>query len=278
MSQVLIVDKYRKYKSPNSSRKENRESAFNRVLLIVVLSLSLFLIGELVFHFVVAPRLRLRDIAIRSDVPLSKEEILEIAGADKDMFYYNVDTELIRDALERFPMVREAAVEKSFPDALNITLYGRKPLSMLFFTTPQGASIPVVIDDQGVVFEIGSALSEWDLPVITGIKFRRLEMGMQLPETVRPILQDLQRLRQEDPELFRLISELRLIPKSAGPPEVLLYPIHHPVRLRLAAGLDPAVLRNAVVVLDLLARQKMLEQLRELDMRTGEVVYRMEEE
>jgi cell division protein FtsQ len=68
------------------------------------------------------------------------------------------------------------------------------------------------------------------------------------------------------------------VPKPAGNLEILLYPIQFPVRLRLAGGLDPAVLRNAVVVLDLMAEQNVLMRVRELDMRTGEVVYRMEEE
>jgi cell division protein FtsQ len=175
-------------------------------------------------------------------------------------------------------MVRTATVEKSFPDRLNITLYGRVPLSILFFTAPQGSSIPMVVDDQGVVFEIGSSLSEWDLPVITGLEFKRLEVGTRLPERVQPVLQDLHSLRQEDPGVFRLISELRLIPKAAGNLEILVYPIQFPVRLRLSGELDPAVLRNAVVVLDLLREQDLLMRVRELDMRTGEVVYTMEEE
>lgn len=272
MSEALIFDKYGK------PRGGKRELLFNRFLLVLVMCLILFLVGELVFHFIVAPRLTVRNIVIRSDLPLSREEILSIAGTEENPFYYDIDTRLIGDALERLPMVRKAAVEKTFPDALHITLYGRIPLSIIFFTTPEGRSIPMVIDDQGVVFEIGSALSRWDLPVITGVEFKKLEVGTKLPEKVQPILQDLHRLRQEDPGLFRLISELRLIPRAAGDLDVLLYPVQFPVRLRLAGGLDPAVLRNAVVILDLLAKQELLIQVRELDMRTGEVVYRTEEE
>jgi cell division protein FtsQ len=209
---------------------------------------------------------------------LSSEQIISIAGADKGLFYYSLDTQLIREALERVPMVREAVVEKIFPDSLHITLYGRIPLSVLFFTTPEGNSVPVVVDRQGVVFQIGRSLSEWDLPVITGIEFKKLEVGITLPEKVQPILKDLDRLRTEDPGMFRLISELRLVPKASGDLEILLYPIQFPVRLRLAGSLDPAVLRNAVVVLDLLAGEDLLRRVSELDMRTGEVVYRMEEE
>ncbi len=276
MSEALAFDKYGK--RPGRSRRGNRELLFNRLLLALVLCLILFLAGELVFHFVVAPRLTVRNIVIRSDLSLSKEEILSIAGTEENAFFYEIDPTRIREALEQLPMVREAVVEKTFPDSLRITLYGRIPLSILFFTTPEGRSIPMVIDDQGVVFEVGGVLSEWDLPVITGVEFKSLQVGTRLPEVVQPILQDLHRLRREDPGMFRLISELRLVPKAGGNLEILLYPIQFPVRLRLAGALDPAVLRNAVVVLDLLAKQELLIQVRELDMRTGEVVYRIEEE
>jgi cell division protein FtsQ len=276
MSEVLIFDKYGK--RPRGSGRGNRELLFNRVLLLLVVCLIVFLIGELVFHFVVAPRLTVRNFVVRSDLPLSSEEILSISGADKDLFYYSIDTGHIKEALERVPMIREAVVEKTFPDSLHITLYGRLPLAILFFTTPEGSSIPMVVDGQGVVFQIGRSLSEWDLPVITGIEFKKLEVGTKLPEKVLPILEDLDRLQKEDPGMFRLISELRLVPKASGNLEILLYPIHFPVRLRLAGDLDPAVLRNAVVVLDLLEREGLLRKVSELDMRTGEVVYRMEED
>jgi len=277
MSEALIFDKYGKYKRSKISRKQIREPVFNRALVILVIALCLFLIGELVFHFVIAPRLIVRSITIKSNSSLGKEEILTVAGIEKSMYYYNLDTVEIRRNLEGLAQIREAVVEKVFPDALNITLYERVPLAIFFFTTPEGASIPLVIDDQGVVFQIGSGVSEWDLPVITGVKFRQLKVGMKLPEALRPILQDLRTLKNQEPDLFRLISELRLISKSTGVLDILLYPIQYPVRLRLSGGLDPAVMRNSFVILDLLAGQKALREVRELDMRTGEVVYRIEE-
>jgi len=277
MSEALIFDKYGKYKRSRTSRKQIRESVFNRALVILVIALCLILVGELVFHFIIAPRMTVRTVTIKSDSSLSKEEILAIAGIEESVYYYNLDTVQMVEDLEGLAQVREAVVEKVFPDALNITLYGRAPLAMFFFTTPEGASIPLVIDDQGVVFEIGSGVSEWDLPVITGVKFQQLRVGMKLPERVRPILQDLRTLQNQEPDLFRLISELRLISKSTGVLEILLYPIQYPVRLRLSAGLDPAAMRNALIILDLLAGQEALRRVRELDMRSGEVVYRMEE-
>jgi hypothetical protein len=54
-----------------------------------------------------------------------------------------------------------------------------------------------------------------------------------------------------------------------------LFTVSYPVRLRLGERLAPEALRSALVVLDLLKTQGLLARVRELDLRTGEVVYRI---
>ncbi len=278
MSEVLFIDKYGKYRGPRSSRSDRRESIVNRILHVVVAVLLLFLAGELVFHLLLVPRLTVRNITIRSDLVFSKEEVLAVAGIDKNVYYFNLDTAEIRRKVESLPAVREADVQKVFPDALIITLHGRTPLSVLFFTTPQGDSVPLVIDEQGVVFQIGSAVTSWDLPVITGVKFIQLRAGMKLPPALRPFLRDLKNLQAREPDLFRLISEVRPVSGGSGIEEILLYPVQHPVRLRLPTSLEPALLRNALLVLDLLAEQGLTDRVREIDLRSRDAVYRVEED
>jgi cell division protein FtsQ len=275
VSEALVFYKVR---DPKSSKKQRGGSVFNRILLLIVALLGLILVGQLVFHFILAPRLTVRNITIKSDLSLSKDEVLSVAGIEENLYYFSLDSEEIRKSLESLPMIREAAVRKVFPDSLSITLYGREALSMLLFTTPEGQSVPLVVDDQGVIFEIGSAVSSWDLPVLTGVKFKQLRVGMKLPEAVRPVLRDLRSLQIRNPDLFRLISEIRLISTASGVTELLLYPLQYPVRLRLPAELDPAALRTALVVLDLMAEQELANEVKELDFRTGEVVYRIEED
>jgi cell division protein FtsQ len=275
VSEALVFYKVR---DPKSSKKQRGGSAFNRILLLIVALLGLILVGQLVFHFILAPRLTVRNITIKSDLSLSKDEVLSVAGIEENLYYFSLDSEEIRKSLESLPMIREAVVRKVFPDSLSITLYGREALSMLLFTTPEGQSVPLVVDEQGVIFEIGSAVSSWDLPVITGVKFKQLRVGMKLPEAVRPVLRDLRSLQIRNPDLFRLISEIRLISSTSGVTELLLYPLQYPVRLRMAAELDPATLRTALVVLDLMDGQELANEVKELDFRTGEVVYRIEED
>ena len=169
-------------------------------------------------------------------------------------------------------------MEKHFPDSLEVVLTERQPLSMLLYDTPEGRSVPVVIDEEGVVFEIGQAVSDWNLPVLSGFAFRELAVGMRLPEQVRPLLSELGWLRQSEPELYALLSEIRVVSRTDDRLEILLFPVHRPVRIRMGGTLQPSVIRNALMVIDVFSDQGVLDRIRELDLRTGEVVYSVKED
>jgi len=257
------------------------ETVLNRLLWLVVLALALFLCGELLFHLWLAPRMLVKNISIHSDLPLSEAEILAIAGIEGSPYYFSLQEEQLRQRLAAVPAVRRVEVRKGFPDTLHLSLSGRRALSLLFCDTTSGgraASVPLAVDEEGVVFQMGPSVSDWDLPVISGVKFAAAEMGVRLPEDLRPVLQDLQGLRGSDPELFRLISELRLVSRSGSLREMVVYLVPYRVPLRMGPRLQPAAVRTAVVILDLLAKQGLSGRLRELDLRTGEIVYTLKED
>jgi cell division protein FtsQ len=260
------------------SKTPRSESVFTKLLWIVVALLALLLAGELVFQFFVAPRLVVRNVRIRTSLDISEEEVLAIAGIGGGEYFFRLDTEEVRRRLESYPLVRSAVVEKHFPDSLEVVLTERQPLSMLLYDTPEGRSVPVVIDEEGVVFEFGQAVSDWNLPVLSGFAFRELAVGMRLPEQVRPLLSELGWLRQSEPELYALLSEIRVVSRTDDRLEILLFPVHRPVRIRMGGTLQPSVIRNALMVIDVFSDQGVLDRIRELDLRTGEVVYSVKED
>ena len=136
----------------------------------------------------------------------------------------------------------------------------------------------MVIDEEGVVFEIGAAVSTWNLPVLAGVKFRDLTAGARLPEQLRPLLGELKALQDSEPGLYALISEVRVVSRTANRYELLMYPVHEPVRIRLGEALEPGAIRNALMVIDVFQRQGIVDRIQELDLRTGEVVYTMKED
>jgi cell division protein FtsQ len=263
-------------------RKSSRtEAVLSRLLWLAVVLLALFLVGELLFHLWLAPRLVVRNISIQSDLPYTQAEVLAVAGIQGTPYYFSLQEQELRRRLAALPAVRQVQVRKSFPDTLRITLVGRRALSLLFYDAPGGGrdgSVPLAVDEQGVVFQLASSVADWDLPVISGVKFASAEMGMRLPESLRPFLQDLLALRTAEPELFRLISEIRLVPGSGSIREIVVYPVPYGVRLRFGPRLQGAGLRTAVVILDLLDKQGLSGRLQELDLRTGEVVYTLKED
>lgn len=249
-----------------------------RLLAWLVAALGLLTAGLLVFHLVLTPRLLLRNVVLTSELALGQGEVLRLAGLEGAVEYFRVDPREVERRLAAFPPVESAVVAKVFPDTLRIFITARRPLAALLARDREGRALPLAIDRQGVVFQVGPELTVWDLPLLSGVEFAEVRAGLQLPPGLRPFLEDLERLVSEEPQLARLVSEIRLIPARGDRYELELFTVSHPVRLRLGERLSPESLRNALVVLDLLARQGLLPRVRELDLRTGEVVYRVREE
>ncbi len=259
--------------SPKTSRTE---LILNRILWSVIILLILFFIAEIIFHFIISPQLVIKNIIVKSNIPLSEEEILSIAGIGENEYYFSLNPEKILSNLEAYPLIHSAVVEKVFPDTLNMTIFGRKPL-MMALTGAEGRSIPMVLDEEGVIFQISKSITDWDLPVISGLEFKDIRSGMELPEMLKPLLLSLKKIRKDTPDLFRLISEVRIIPKSNTSYELLLYPITYSIKVRFGRSITGSGLKNAVIILDLIEKQGLSDDVEELDLRTGELVYRIKE-
>lgn len=258
------------------SRRKGAEQLLNKLLWLIIALLFLFLAADLLFHYIIAPKLRIRNVIVKSDIPLSRQEVLSMAGIDGKEDYFSLKGDVIRNNLEAYPLVREARVEKVFPDTLRLDLRGRKALFIALADTGKG-SFPVAIDEEGVIFQSGSSIKEWNLPLISGLKFNELEPGATLPRMLDSFLTEVTQIRAAYPDIFRLISEIQIVPLSPVSFELLLYPLSFTVRVRLAASIDGPVLKNALLVLDMLQREGISEKVKEIDFRTGEVVYRIKE-
>jgi cell division protein FtsQ len=262
-------------------RGDGRTStAAGRLLAILVAVLAVILAGELAFHLLLVPRLTLRNVILRSDLGLTREEVLALAGLQDGALYFGVDPAEVRRRLEACPAVARAEVRKVFPDTLHIALQGRRALALLLFQGREGGTLPLAVDRDGVVFQVGGKLPDRDLPLLSGVELvgEEVHAGLRLPEGIKPLLEDLDRLAREAPELARLVSEVRLVPLTQERFELLLYPVAYRIRLRFGGRLEAASFRSALVILDLLERQNLQGRVEELDLRARDAVYRIEEE
>jgi cell division protein FtsQ len=253
------------------------EERARRIFRVIVLFLAAILLLEVAFHLLVAPQMVIRsiDIRARESFPMSNSEIIEAAGIQGRPYFFSVSAEEMEERLLQVPLIREAKVSKSFPDTVTIAVRSRQPIGMLMVKGERGMQ-QALVDSEGVVFRVGGGEVP-DLPVFSGIEIPRAAAGMQLPEQIRGFLADLDRLRSEASSLYRLISEVKFVKKGESDFEVLLYPAHYRVRVRLGPTLDTHTLKYIMLVLDVISGRGM-EEVTEVDFRTDDVVYRVGEE
>ncbi len=246
------------------------------LLVCLTAACALFLLAR----YAALPLLTIRHVVFQSDVALSEDELLSISGLQGTTYWHTLATDAIRKRLEAYPLVRRARVEKVFPDTVRMTVWGRQPVALVI-ADAGGRSLPVLVDDEGVVFKVCSSSAELDLPVVSGLSVGDATLGSQLPGAYAPLFQNLKDLREKSPSLLRLISEVRVVPLSNGSPstryDFLIYLTSSPVPVRASGTIDESLLKYSLMVLDLLSNQGVLKNIQELDFRSGEVVYRMKE-
>jgi cell division septal protein FtsQ len=252
--------------------RERLELVFRRALLAVIVALAVAAVGGLVFEFLISPNMLVRTIELKSDLPLSREEIVNLAGLSPAAYYFAVDTRAVEARLKTNPLVREALVEKVFPETLKLTLVKRQPL-VVAYAAADGKTLPVVFDDEGVLFERGAGLSERNLPVLSGVRLDSTVPGATLPRILQPFLKDWGELKRTNAALYGLISEIRVVGMSSGSYELVLYPLTYPVRVWIGKRLNPGMLRYMFFTLHFMQQQGLLREVDEVDFRSGEAVY-----
>ncbi|TFG64030.1 MAG: FtsQ-type POTRA domain-containing protein [Spirochaetales bacterium] len=263
------------------SRPEKDSRKVTRKIFVIVISvLSFILVIELLFNFIFAPKLQVKKILIDAENPLmlSKEEIIGITGLGNQELYHNVNTEDVRAKLLKHPAVKDARVNKTFPDTVSLYIVPRIPLAVSLAETNSGYSIPLAFDEEGVVFQIGADVSDLKLPVVSGLRFADIRTGVVLPKELVSFLKDMKTIKTREPVLLEAISELKFIKKNEIDYEVLLFPEHYRLPVRIGRSIDAQQLKYMLMVLDVVSREGIIDRLKELDFRTADVVYTMKEE
>jgi cell division protein FtsQ len=231
-------------------------------------------------RFAAVPIMEIRHVVVHSDMPLTDVQVLAISGIHGDEHWYSIATADIQKRLEANPLIRRADVQRIFPDTVRMSVWGRQPAALVLAASA-GRSLPVLVDGEGVVFKVCTTSEEVDLPVISGLDMGETGLGAQLPRAYASLLADLKGLRERAPALYRLVSEVRILPSGdsassdSASYDMLLYLTNSPVPVRARGAIDESLLKYTLMVLDLLSKQGIVKDIQELDFRSGDVVYRL---
>ncbi len=255
-----------------------KKTRSQKVFIYIILFLLCVLLAELVFHFFISSKMLIKkvNVEVSGTLELSDSEIMRLAGIGEKTFYFRFRPEEAAGRLRKFPLIREVSVKKQFPDTVTINIAGRSPLALCLVESGDG-DIPVVFDREGVVFQIGKSVQKLDMLCISGIRFNELKLGMRLPDQIQPLLNDLAVLREDAPLLFRMLSEIQIVNKGGGRVEALLFTEEYTVPVRIGMALDETQLKYLFMILDVTGKEQFAGKIEEIDLRSGEVVYRAKE-
>ncbi len=257
--------------APQAEKEDT--SRMERLLKRLVLALAVILSMELAWYFAVTPCLPLATVELAGAAGLDREAALAMAGISDRTSFITLDAAAAARALGAIPTVESVRVVKRFPDGVRIALTPRSAAAVAL-TVIEGRTVPLFLDRQGVVFAVGTENTD-SLPIISGLVFENVSLGMRLPPEFTPLLTALDRIRLSAPELLGGVSEIRVQRRPYDGYELVVYPAHHPVRVKIGAELNEAGLRYMMLVLDVLASRGI--EADEIDFRTGTASYRTKE-
>jgi cell division protein FtsQ len=269
MADVVAGERY-----VGPKRDERQQQVAQKALLTIIVALVIVILAQVVYHLVIAPRLSIAEIELHNGLSLPDEEVLQLAGVRLGMTYFQARPEEIALRIERHPEVLNASVERVFPNRLVVSATRRQPLAAALVQTSNGAKT-LIFDEQGVVFQIGAGALAETLPVVSGLRFPEVALGLQLPPLLLSFFDQLRSMQQNHPELHALFSEYRVVRLNDHAFEVVLYPMHFLVPVRIGTSINRDMVEYILMMLDTLRAQGELEDVVELDFRgrDGVVVY-----
>jgi cell division protein FtsQ len=251
----------------------NFEKGLKRLIIIAAVILG----AECIWLFVVSPCMPLTTVEVDSFPGFDRAAVLSLAGIGERASFITVNTKAAEQALEAFYLVESARVIKRFPDRLRIYLEPRRAVA-LSLAAMADRVLPVYFDREGVIFKIGNnegALTPANLPIISGLVFEQPGLGVRLPAAFGPLLADLEKIGTAAPELLGAVSEIRINRKPFDGFDLVLYPLHNPVKVRLENTINEDTLRYVMLMLDVFKSGHSAPE--EIDFRSGTASYTIKE-
>ena len=245
---------------------QNPPSRFEKVLKVFIIFACMCLAGELIWLLGISPFRQFSRIDITGFDGMAREDILHIAGISESSSFFTTETRAIEKALMNIGSIESAKVFKYFPGRLHIVLENRRPVAQAL----SAGNVPLLFDSNGIIFQVGRAAVSAALPLVSGLEIQEPFPGMRLPPELVPFFRELEKIEISAPELLSAISEFRIVGKEFEGYDLLLYPVHKKIKVRMR-DIDENLLRYALLMIDVLSSRE--EGLDTLDFRSGIASY-----
>lgn len=145
------------------------------------------------------PDYRLRQIEVKTDGTLQREQVIRAAELREGENIFGVNLAEVHDRLQQLPQVDEVQVVRKMPAEIDITLVERKPVAWITtekqLSDPFSSEAAFLVDAGGVLMKEKKLLPEYlGLPLISGCASESLTAGKTIDSFEAKAALDLLRL------------------------------------------------------------------------------------
>jgi cell division protein FtsQ len=239
----------------------------------VLIGAAVIMGAELIWLFAVSPCMPLSSVEINAFPGINRETVVSLAGIQDASSWFTVDAAAAERVLEAHYSIESARVLKRFPDRVKIFLTPRTPAAMTLAPV-DGRVVPVYFDRGGTIIRVGNDDSV-KVPILSGVIIEQPVPGMRLPAAFGPLLENIEEIGRGAPELLDAVSEIRINRKPFDGFDLVLYPVHNLVRVRLEPEISEEILRYVMLMIDVFESRDV--ELEEIDFRTETASYKIKE-
>jgi cell division protein FtsQ len=258
----------------NDAQINLRSERFDKIAKRLFLLCAVMLAAELVWLFLITPSMpfsRINVIVDGNTIGENEErsQLLFHAGITRHSSFFWTDADKMAKRILGSNIVEAADVTKVFPDSLSINVVSRKPVGLVLQKIG-GRTESFCFDKHGVFYKTGRPTDgrpAEGLPVISGLEVEEVRLGFRLPLLYEELFESLYTLKMGAPELFETISEIQINNKSYDRYDIVLYPQHSRVKIRLENKIDEETIRYMLLMLDVLEAKGTFPD--EIDFRAG---------
>lgn len=253
----------------------SQKTSDSKLTLIKVLVgiLCAILVVEIVVYTIIIPTQTPVNVTFSGLQMYSSEEMLRIMNVGNDQTWMNFNSANAAATLSECPWIKTVSVEKQFPDKIHITVTERNPVAITLVNL-NGRTVPVQIDEEGVLFTAKPWAAVSHLPLVSGLPIGNYIEGMSLHSKYRVLMQQLAAIQNLPQKYLAAVSEIHVNTKDYGNFDLVLYPINSKVRVLADRTLNEDALQYMIVVLDVVNSISVESDVTEIDLRYGSVSFR----
>lgn len=183
----------------------------SRIVAISIILIAFILLMQRIMFFLKRTQIfSINNIIIKGNKVMSIDEILETGKIVNVKNIFAINLKKLEENLILHPRIRKASVKRKLPNLLYISIEERKPIALI--NTKKDMLFKIYeIDREGYIIGEGDRISNFDLPVITGIESDDIILGEKIKDRlVLKILESLYKINEKIYNFERLIAEINI--------------------------------------------------------------------